>query len=138
MASPSAHPKIIGQYMRVNRAGQLSVSVLRLRFSIWNPGLDPRSGKTLLEIAVITGRPNSINQIMKLKPDLLNSVGFCGLNLVHLAVVWEQKDSIEALYNAGANISDPDENGLTAKDIAIQHGKDHFALFLDEFSKHKI
>ena len=46
--------------------------------------LDPKSGKTLLEIAVITGRPNSINQIMKLKPDLLSYVGFCGLNLVHL------------------------------------------------------
>lgn len=52
-----------------------------------------------------------------------------------MAVVWEQKESIEALYNAGANISDPDENGLTAKDIALQHGKGNFALFLDEFGK---
>ena len=52
-----------------------------------------------------------------------------------MAVVWEQKESIEALYNAGANISDPDENGFTAKDIALQHGKENFALFLDEFGK---
>ena len=81
------------------------------------------------------GRGHAIAHILKLKPDLLNVAGHCGLNPVHLSCVWGTKEAAEALLNCGANLSEPDENGITARDVAIQHGNHEFAEFIDDLGE---
>lgn len=66
---------------------------------------------------------------------MLTTVGHCGLSAVHLACVWARQDSIEVLFNAGANIADVDENGISARDVAIEHNNPHIADFIDDLSK---
>jgi hypothetical protein len=56
--------------------------------------VDPKSGKTLLELAVSIGRPNAIGQMLKLKPDLISSVGHQELNIVFLACIWAREESL--------------------------------------------
>ena len=37
--------------------------------------IDPKSGKSLIELAVILGRPKFIEKMLKMKPDLITTQG---------------------------------------------------------------
>ena len=67
--------------------------------------VDSKSGKSLIELAVILGRVKFIEKLLKMKPDLMNSIGFSGYSMPYLACVWNKTDAVETLFKAGANFT---------------------------------
>merc|ERR1711953_109076 len=100
--------------------------------------VDSKSGKSLIELAVILGRVKFIEKLLKMKPDLMNSIGFSGYSMPYLACVWNKTDAVETLFKAGANFTVPDETtGNCARDAAIEAGYTDLGLFIDELIEAK-
>jgi len=98
--------------------------------------VDPRSGKTLIELAVILGRSKFIEKMIKMKPDLISSVGHCGHSVLALACLWGQDESVDALFKAGADFTKPEseESDETPLDLAVKSGHGHLVKLVDDLA----
>merc|ERR1711917_74217 len=96
---------------------------------------EPKSGKTLIEIAVILGNVKYIEKLLKMKPDLLNYSGHSGHSISELSVLWNRSESVEALFKAGANFTVPNDDGKCPQVLANEIGYTELANYIDKLAK---
>merc|ERR1712242_245722 len=99
--------------------------------------IDPKSGKSLMELSVILGRPKFIEKLLKMKPDLISSTGHCGHSILALACLWGKEESVDALFKAGADFTKPEneEDESTPLDLAVQAGHGHLVKLVEELTR---